>query len=113
VGGTVVASAGGGRRSELVILRVARGGITLRQRLRLGAARALRGGASGPFLSAPIFVGADRYLVARVTTLSANEHVSFTGFVTCDRSARRCWHGRNLLPATAWAAIIGNPSRPE
>jgi hypothetical protein len=92
-----------------------RGALALEQRFRLGREPTLRG-TYGPFLSWPVFLGGNRHGVVRVGVTEAGgpeERTAFAGFLTCDRIARSCARGRNLLPATTWAAVIDNPSRPE
>ena len=110
-GQTLVAPRLAGRRSELVVLRVAGDKVDQVGRLAVTSARRL-GGRFGPFLSRPVFVRANR-IVVRVAAADADETYVFTGFFRCDVPARRCTRGRNLMPATTWAALIENPSRPE
>ena len=112
VGDRIVAARVSGREDELVILRTTPKPLVVEQRLQLGEEPSLRPGL-GPFLSRPVFVGGERYVVVRVASGDPNENVVFAGFLTCDRVERRCVRGRNLLPARVMAAVVDNPSRPE
>jgi hypothetical protein len=61
----------------------------------------------------PVFVdAAAREFMAEVTLLQTDVRGTSL-WLTCDRIARTCRRGRSIEPATRWAALVYNPSRPS
>lgn len=98
--------------NRLAIVRPTGGEIVVERELRLEADEALRA-RYGPFLTTPVFTSGGRAVVVRLTAIRADDSFSFAGFLTCELDARSCVRGRNLQPATTWAGLIDNPSRPQ
>jgi hypothetical protein len=115
MGDMIIVEAGIGESSALLVLSYHAGRLVLEQVLRLTEEVAEATGLRAPILlnfGQPVFVdAAAREFMVELTLLQTGVRGTSL-WLTCDRIARSCQRGRSIEPATRWAALVYNPSRP-